>query len=652
MKKACLIILSLLLCVSVSVAKKRQDVPDPYAWSITQPLGIPYRVPMDTLMNGFYKSDVPSSYSAAYGTTGNLGAAAFNKIYFERPSTPEFVFKAPFSHWIKDMSNWRFYNTRIPLTQVSYLTGGSKQNAQDNLKALLSGNINQKLAFGAHINYLLARGFYQHQAAKDLSYSLFGSYMGDRYDAQFFLNHYNFVNAENGGITNDDFILDPEEVQGGQNKVDTKTIPTKLSDAFNRIQGNEFYLTHRYKLGYYEEETIDTTVVRSFIPVTSLIHTVVYNGDQHRFVNQSPSEDKEFFKNTYYNPNGTNERSRYWSINNTLGISLLEGFNKYAKMGLAAYITHEYAHYTLPEPTIPSNANVDNLTPMPALSFAPQFGENRLWVGGELSKQKGKLLTYNINAQLGILGDILGGIDVNADIRSQFNLGKDSVQVRAFGFFKNIGASVFYEKYISNHFIWDNNFGKIRRLRIGGELAIPRWGTRVNVGFENVQNHVYFDANCLPQQDKSMIQIFHAQLNQNFKVGILHWDNEIIYQTTSKPSVIPLPKLCINTNLYLQFRIAKVLHMQLGVDCNYYTKYKSEAFQPATLSFYNQDEIEVGNYPFCNAYVNMKLYKVRFFVMMSHVNQGLFGGNNYFSLPHYPLNPRIFQFGLSVDFSN
>ena len=69
------------------------------------------------------------------------------------------------------------------------------------------------------------------------------------------------------------------------------------------------------------------------------------------------------------------------------------------------------------------------------------------------------------------------------------------------------------------------------------------------------------------------------------------------------------------------------------------------------MAFYNQREIECGNYPLMNVFANMKLSKVRFFVMMSHVNQGLMG-NNYFSMPHYPLNPRRFQIGLSVDFPN
>ena len=47
----------------------------------------------------------------------------------------------------------------------------------------------------------------------------------------------------------------------------------------------------------------------------------------------------------------------------------------------------------------------------------------------------------------------------------------------------------------------------------------------------------------------------------------------------------------------------------------------------------------------------MKLSKARFYVMFSHVNQGWFG-NDYFSMPDYPLNPRRFQLGVSVDFAN
>lgn len=652
MRKVGLFILLVFFCVLASEGKKKQNIPAPYAWSITQPLGLRYDVPMDTLMHNFYSTDIPSSYSTAYGTTGNLGGAAFSKIFFDRGIPSEFFFKDPFSHWIQTASTWKFYNTHIPFTQLSYLTGGSKQTAQDDLKAVFSGNINPRLALGGSVNYILSRGNYQHQATKDLAYSIFGSYLGDRYDIQFFLNTYNFVNQENGGITDDTYILNPEEVQGGQASVDTRTIPTNLSDAYNRIRGQEYYATQRYKFGFYQEEQQDTTVIRTFVPVTSIIHTIEYNANKHRFVNQSATEDTTFFANTYMGLGGTNEETTYQSLRNTVGISLLEGFNKYAKMGLGAYLTYEYRHYSMPRDTLSPGTVIDGLTPRPDLSIPRKHSENLLWVGGELSKQKGELLTYNVNGKFGLAGSVIGDIDVTADVRSRFRLWKDTVQLQAYGFFKNIEPSYFYKRYASNHFMWNNSFGKTRRMRVGGELSVKRWGTKLNVGVENIQNYIYFDNNCLPQQEGSIIQVFQARLDQNFRLGILNWENEVVYQKTSKPSIIPLPELSVYSNLYLLFRIAKVLHVQLGVDCRYYTKYKSEAFQPATLTFHTQDQIEVGNYPFMNAYINMKLKQTRFFVMMSHVNQGLFGGNNYFSLPHYPLNPRMFQMGLSIDFSN
>jgi hypothetical protein len=95
-----------------------------------------------------------------------------------------------------------------------------------------------------------------------------------------------------------------------------------------------------------------------------------------------------------------------------------------------------------------------------------------------------------------------------------------------------------------------------------------------------------------------------------------------------------------------------VLNVQFGVDGNYYTSYYAPSYNPATMAFHTQNEVKCGNFLWMNAYANMKLKKARFFAMFTHVNQGLFGGNNYFAIPHYPLNGRKFQFGVSVDFAN
>lgn len=206
--------------------------------------------------------------------------------------------------------------------------------------------------------------------------------------------------------------------------------------------------------------------------------------------------------------------------------------------------------------------------------------------------------------------------------------------------------------FVSNHFIWHNDFGKTRRLRFGGILDVPHTKTRINVGVENVQNMIYFNEECLPVQAGGSVQVLSARLQQDFRFRALNWRNTVIYQKSSNEAVLPLPQLAIYSNLYLQFKIAKVLDVQMGVDMDYYTSYYAPSYQPSTMTFYNQNQIKCGNYPMMNAYLNMQLSRARFFVLFSHVNQGKLGGDNYFSIPHYPLNPRRFLMGVSVNFLN
>ena len=155
----------------------------------------------------------------------------------------------------------------------------------------------------------------------------------------------------------------------------------------------------------------------------------------------------------------------------------------------------------------------------------------------------------------------------------------------------------------------------------------------------------------MPEQYGGNVQIFSATLNQDFKLGILNWKNSVTYQKSSS-SVIPLPDLAVYSQLYLNFTIARVLKSQVGADCSYFTNYYAQMYQPATQMFHNQDIQKVGNYPLMNVFANFKLKQVRFFVMMYHVNKGMFGSNNYFSAPFYPFNPRVFKMGVSIDFMN
>lgn len=649
-----------IVCVVISsatmtaFAKKKQTLEPSYAWTATRPLGLRAPATIDTLLYNYHRQFVPSMASDAYASTGNFGTAGVNQIFFERTDHSEFMFADVLDHWLHSAEKQVYYNTRIPMTLLSYSWGGGRESGQDRLKGIFSGNAGKRIQVGAMVDYLYSKGGYDRQAAKDFAWGLSGSYTGDRYELQASFNSYNSVNHENGGITDDLYITDPAQLQGGESSIDAKAIPVNLSSAFSRVKGGQFFMNHRYKVGYYHEEAVnDTTVLKTYIPVSSFIWSFDYKTNTHKFINQSASEDAEFFENSYLSLDGTEDETKYWRVRNTAGIDMLEGFNKYAKFGLSAYVTHEIRRYTQTTDTMLVSAyKPEGLTPFPDFSIEPATTENLLWVGGQLTKQRGSILTYAATAQFGLIGPVAGDIDVAGTISTRFRLLGDSIRITGEGFFKNTETPFLMKNYISNHFAWKNDFGKIRRVRIGGNIDIPHTGTNFSAGVENLQNYVYFNNDALPAQESGSIQVFAMTLRQNLRFGIFNWNNAVTYQTSSKETVLPLPKLAVYSNMFIDFKIAKVLQVHLGIDCNYYTNYYAPAYQPATMTFHTQQEKKLGNHPFLNAYADMKLYKTRFFVMYSHFNRGLFGGSNYFAALHHPMNPSRLQLGVSVDFAN
>ncbi len=643
---------------STSPDEKTDSVRPGTAWTLTFPLGNPVESTIDTLTYNFQRTTIPSMVTDAYATTGTLGAEGINLIFANRPKRATFFFQDALDAWIPTFNKQKFYNIYVPTTILSYGFGGNKLNHQDRLKTDFAGNVNRRIGIGATIDYIYSKGAYENQALKDLNFSFSTYYKGDRYELQAFYNHFNSLNKENGGITDDLYITDPAQLQGGVNKIEPKSIPTRLSAAHTRLNGDELFMTHAWKVGFWRSEEVNDTLTREvYVPMTRFIYSFDLQHRHHTFLNTNTSQAQEFWKNCYLDPSGSREETYLTQMTNSFGIELIEGFQKWAKFGLSAFISYQTQKYKQPtyfrQPEL-SETDWEKLTPLPDnFNVSPAETRNMLWVGGRLQKDKGSILKYAANARFGLVGDVVGDLELDGHINTRFKLFGDSVSITAKAAFHNTAQPYLIQKYISNHFAWDNDFGKTRSYKVGGELLIPWTKTTLSAEVENLQNLVYFDSESLPRQHGGNIQVFSARLNQLFRVGILNWDNTIYYQKSSNESVLPLPQLTIYSNLYLKFIAFKVLKLQIGIDCDYYTKYNGLDYQPATMSFHVQGEnpIKIGNYPFCNAYVTARLYKTRFYVLWSHVNQGMFSKES-FILPHYPFNPRRLEFGISVDFAN
>lgn len=615
--------------------------PKLYMWHVSENLGNITRIPADTTYHQFQNTNLTEGITGHYNYLGNLGSPRLSRIFFNRRDAEPTIFMEPFSSFFVRPDEFNFTNSNVPYTNLTYYKAGNKVNGEERFKSYFSVNVNKQLAFGFNIDYLYGRGYYNNQNTSFFNASLFGSYIGDRYEANLLYSSNNMKMNENGGITDDRYITDPQAVADGQRSYEPQNIPTVLNQSANSNKDFYVFLTQRYKLGFKrdiaKEENDTTPTQQEFVPVTSFIHTVKVERTRHRFTSQDKLD--QYYQNTYIKPSThvVNDSTTYLGVKNTFGIALLEGFNKYAKAGLTAFISHKLSNYYLMDR---DSVSVDKYT------------ENEVFVGGELAKREGNVLHYHAMGEVGLMDKAMGQFRVNADMDLNFRLWKDTVSLIARASVSNTLPSFYMRHYHSKHFYWDNdNMEKEFRTRIEGELSIARWKTNLRAGVENIKNYTYFNPSALPEQFGSNLQILSATLSQNFRLGIFHLDNEVTWQKSSNNGVLPLPELSLYHNFYLQAQIAKkVLSVQLGADVRYFSKYYAPAYMPAIQQFHVQDEqVSIGGYPIVNVYANLHLKRTRIFAMMYHVNQGS-GKANYFLSPHYPINPRLFKIGISWNF--
>ena len=710
-------------------------------WTVDTRFGDRRLAVPDTVPHMFMNSIFTTGMRGEYNTTGNLGAPRINRIVIDRPETGQFIFTQPYDFVVTPVDQFHFTNTLSPFTNIAFNTAGNRTNGEDHLTAKFGVNAGKKLGVGFKFDYLYGRGYYQNQSASHFNYTTYGSYLGDQYQAHLLLSTNHQKVAENGGISDDNYIVHPESYS---DNYETSEIPTALSQHWNRNDNQYVFLTHRYNIGFnrkvpmnedeikarkfalaskkeneaqkkkeltgkegrkpeedkpvaqgrpddakimgaepiaqqkdsnrtsldkatadsllaVEQKTkADTAWLKNeFVPVTSFIHTMQF--DNYRRIYQAYKTPTDFYANTYtidepLTGDSIYDKTRYYSLKNTFAISLLEGFNKWAKSGLKAFIASELRHFTLPNTT-----------------GSTSYNEHNLSIGAQLSKAQGKTFHYNATAETWLTGEDAGQLKLDASADLNFKLFGDTLSLTANGFFHRLNPTFYYRHYHSRHAWWDNNsMSKMLHTRLQGILHYQKTRTTLRIGIDEINNYAYFASSytvnngnrvnhaITVNQYDGAVNLITVALSQDFTLGPLNWESVITYQKSNNKTVVPVPDFNIYSNLYIKFKIARVLSCDFGADVRYFTKYFAPDYNPGlgqytvqtnTATDGTDSRIGIGNYPVANVYANFHLKHTRFFIMMSHVNAGT-GKKNYFFTPHYPLNQRILRFGLSWNFFN
>ena len=752
---------------SDSIQSQHKEIPRGLkVWTIDERFGDRKPAVPDTLSYMFMNADLTYGMRGQYNTLGNLGSPRQNRIFIDRRGPSEFFFLDPYDMFIVQPNEFQFTSTLSPITILNYNTAGNRNNGEDRFKAIFAVNAGKEWGFGFKFDYLYGRGYYSNQSASHFDYSMWGSYLGERYQAHLLLSQNHQKVAENGGIANDAYITHPESFRENFSE---EEIPTILKQNWNRNDNQHVFFNHRYSLGFFRkvpmtEEEIkakefalksqkaqdaekdkekarrqakakgqkfdeeaydkekrsagrpDDAVIagdvsqakaqtdkanandrltvnledstqmaelkkqdalakdstqkwmkEEYVPVTSFIHTARF--DNYRRIYQAYETPANFYAQNYFNygtaaNDSIYDSTKHWSLKNTFAVALLEGFNKWAKAGLKAFLSYELRHYALPTMQTPSGSTIA------FFNGDKTWNQHDISVGGQLLKTLGKTFHYDVSAEAWLAGSRAGQLHVDGHADLGFPLFGDTVQLAATAFFHRSAPSFYMNQYYGKHYMWDNNLSQEIHSRILGEFSLQKTRTKLRVGYDVLKNYTYFGIqndrvrsgdNYLVQhndlnvrQSSSPISLLTLQLQQDFRLGIFNWQNVLTLQKSSKDDILPVPIFNAYSNLFLRFKVARVLDVDLGVDGRYFTSYYAPEYIPGIGAFGIQEteasRTKIGNYPHLNAYANFQLQHTRFFIMFTHVNSA--GGGKYFFTPHYPLNQRVLQFGISWNFFN
>lgn len=719
-------------------------------WTVDRRFGDILPAVPDTIPHLYQNTIYATGVYGQYNTLGNNYSARQNRIFIDRPEFSQFYFTQPYDFSTKEPDQFKFVNTLSPYAHVSYESCGDKQNGEDHIDAKYAVNAGKRLGMGFDLDYHYATGYYANQNNSNFRATLFGTYVGDRYQMHLLTSFYHRKHSENGGITKDGYITHPEAEESSFTE---EEIPTVLSQNWNRNNAQQVFLTHRYNLGFYRkvkmtdeeikarqfaqksaekkkqresemeddterggrktkgemkpmgrpkdavimgdepgrgkpqmadstrikiesqakldslkreqaiQDSIDATMKREFVPVTSFIHTLEINN--HDRIYQAYLGPDSYYAKEYYDKNDEGgyendsifDKYKYTSIKNTVAVALLEGFNKYMKAGLKAFVSYEHRQFKMPFYNADSTGYVMN-----------KWSGHCMNIGGQLSRRQGKAFHFDLTAELGMTGMESGSLrlDFNTDLNFRF-LG-DTVTLAAKAYFHRIAPAAFMESYHSKYLWWDTSLEKETRTHIEGVFSYRKTDTHLRVAVTQIKNYTYLGMSYNVDEDYNRteltggvyqegggINVLTAQLMQNFRLGILNWENVLTFQNSSNQDVLPLPKLNVFSNLYLKFKIARVLSTEFGACATFFSKYYAPDYLPQLSQFAiqkNEDSrVELGGYPWVDVYANFHLKRARFFVAMSHVNAGS-GSKMQFLTPHYPTNGRTFRLGVSWNFFN
>ena len=625
---------------------------------------------VDTAVFNASDHDRLNGYNTLFNTLSNASAAAKPMRFSFNPGVGFDMSVPVYDRYFFTEKNMPVFKSVLPYSELRYLMAiGDKEQ---NLRVRFGMQIKPRFYLSFGIDYDYSPGIYKNNKTdnNDVWVNAHYTIPSGRYAVMAYYFRNKIDNQENGGIVYDTVYTSHQER-------DNSVIITNLTNAKNRVISSGFGLNHYFNLmpnpdmpsrkkGGKHQETdslnasvdtiIDTlkiaindSIVGDTIPVDTTVvkekkwrfslgrigHTFAYRRDKMFFNESSPAV-------AFYAPFGamldstaTTDSTIVRSIVNGLRWSNL-AYDKYdGDVPLYLYAEASYGFYKVSGMRDYSTGE---------MLVARNFSQVMVSGGAELNLFKSSHLTAKANVV--VAGYQVGDFAVDAEWLQLFGTTKKNYGRLEFRFnMKRQSASWFEQSYYSNHFTWDNDFKAATYLSFD---AAYRYRTlALGARYTSINNLIYFGTEARPVQHEGFCSVTEIYATYSYSIKRFEFSGFSSLQLTKADSPIHLPLFMTRIKLaYSQPIFRKAATLQPSITVQYFTKYYADAYMPALRVFYQQNEVKIGNYPFLDLALSIKVKRANIFIEYSNMIM-LTPYRESFTTPHYPYRDGRFFFGVN-----
>ena len=567
----------------------------------------------------------------------NIGQT-YNSLTYDFKSTdliPSFGARARHFNYM-EVEDIYYYNVPTPLTELLYKTAFEQGQLLD---SFITVNVSPQLNFSIAYKGLRSLGQYQNILTSTGNFRATSNYKtkNERYKVRLHIVTQDLSNQENGGLQEEDI---PNFESGEEEFLDRPVFDPNFDDAENILEGKRFFLDHNFSIFDTSKRKKDTlkTNTKKHTGQLSVNHTLMFEDKFYQFDQEAPAT--ELFGEAFQTSD-LRDRVTLEHLNNTVALNYKD--NLLGTFGVNASSTHY-------------NYGYDKIVILNGETITNRLRGEIIAAGANYKKfYKG----FNLKAA--------GGVNITGDFEGNFLTGEASIQLSKDAFAKatitqnskapNFNTLLYQSTY--RGFNWQNNFSNTETQQLALQLKYKKL-VNLTVDYTNISDYVYFagventefEQQIEPLQNDGTISYLRAKLENEITVGKFSLNNTVLYQSVddNEANILNVPEITTRNTLYYSSHLFKrAMFLQTGITLNYFTKFFLNAYNPLLAEFYVQNEIEFGEFPRLDFFINAKIRQTRIFLKAEHFNSS-FTGFDFYSAPNVPYRDFTVRFGLVWNF--